>query len=84
MSGELNQISVELGKLMAKMENLEGKVTLGLQNFEARQGENSRKLDELTSLKNKGAGLLFGVSIMAGAIGSFIHFLWDYFKGAGH
>lgn len=64
MGGELHAVSVEIGKLTAQVHALR------------RQVEGMDKtVNELNALKNRGAGVLIGVGIVASAIGSIITWL---------
>lgn len=72
--GDIHQISLMLGSMSADIKSLKE----GLDSSLRQQAVNAKKIDELTDLKNKGAGILFGVSLAAGGVGSILPFLWSY------
>lgn len=78
-SGDIHQISLMLGTLSADVKSLRD----GLEASLKHQAVNAKKIDELTTFKNKGAGLLLGVSLAAGGAGSALPFLWSYFTKGG-
>lgn len=94
MAEGIHQISLEIGKLMQHVQTLERgqreiarKQDESVEKLEKIAGMESDITDlktgmtSLTTLKNKGAGLLLGVSIISGALGTFLDFIWDYWKG---
>lgn len=89
--GDIHEISRALGSMEQSIKALEIGLARSLdqqkENAPKLQkiGEISEKLakmetslDEFTALKNKGRGILIGVSLAAGGVGSLLPFLWDY------
>jgi prefoldin subunit 5 len=65
--GQLHEVSVEIGKLTAQVTALNDSMA-----------EMSKKVEDLTALKNRGAGVLIGVGMIASAIGSLITWILSH------
>lgn len=80
-NGEIHEISLEIGKLVSGLQAMKAEVSAFRAEMQTHIRDTEAQLDGLLAFKNKGAGLLFGVSLVAGGLGTFAHFVWDYWKG---
>ena len=82
-NGDIHEISKEIGMFVSGLKAMKEEV----QGFRAeflRHNENMEaKVNGLLELKHRGAGLLLGISIIAGIIGAAITFAVQYLKGHG-
>lgn len=82
-NGDIHEISKEIGMLVSGLKGMKDEVRGLREEFHRHNESMELKVNGLLEFKNKGAGLLLGVSLVAGGIGSFLHFVWDYLRGHG-
>lgn len=80
-NGELHEVSLEIGKLVYGLQAMKAEVAAFRKEFMHHNEKLEAKVNGLLELKHKGAGLLLGVSLVAGTIGSAITVALQYFKG---
>lgn len=67
---------VEFGKLVTGVEALSREV----HKLTAQVNALDAKVDELSDLRNKGVGLVFGLMLSGGAVGAWLTEAWSRFK----
>lgn len=67
---------VEFGKLVTGVESLSREV----HKLTAQVNSLDAKVDELSALRNKGIGLVFGLMLSGGAVGAWIAEAWSKLK----
>ncbi len=82
-TGELNQTSVELGKLAASIDAIHRELGIFREEFKEHNHKTREQVEHLLEFQNKGMGLLFGVSLIAGSIGAFLQTIWESVKAPG-
>ena len=75
--GDLNESSVEIGKLIAGLKSIEREMN-GMRKAMDRM---ETEVKSLTEFKTQGKTILFAVSLAAGGMGAAIKIFWDYMKG---
>ncbi len=81
--GDVNQTSLMLGELASSIEAVRRELSIFREEFREHNHKTREQVDHLLEFKNKGMGLLFGVSLIAGSIGAFLQTIWESIKTPG-
>lgn len=74
--GNLHEVSVEIGKLTAQVASLQQTIA----SMNEKMAVMETKVEGLTKLKHKGAGILLGVTFVATGVGSALTLVWEYLR----
>lgn len=83
MANGIDEISMKLGALAEGQDSLHRELATLRIEFQEHNKHNRLQIENLLEFKNKGMGLLLGVSLVAGSVGSWLHSIWETFKGQG-
>lgn len=72
MSGELHEISLAIGEMRSDMRSLTHAIEKLESRLETIETRVSADVNEMQALKNRGWGLLTGVTLIASGLGAFI------------